>query len=548
MRQSRVRKVESRAPMRVNLRTSSAFLLLLAAGLTTGACTCGKSTGAKTQALAELLPANADTVVMLPDLAVLGLKLAQVQKLKLAGFVAQLQGFSTGEEAVNALVANAGVDFRSSESMKEAGLAPERGLGVARFADGSGYAVVGVSSEEKLLKLLQNLARTRLGATQKSTHAENGLTVVTFARPGEAVGEIAAVVVGKYGLLATKVSAAALRRYATLTLPESVAGSGVLSSALKRLPPNPDVYVQQPQGGPLGADLKPLTVAVQLTREGLVVTADLPGATGAGMDVLKPEPGPQLLPLLPGDAVLLARSGSDLRRLAPYWRSMMRPSVTAMFERAGLDVEQDLLGNLKPGAVMGVSLAPTVSLASGVPTSLDMRRTNPLGWIHLVGIGEVRDASRLKPLLGKLEAAGPKLGMTLTPSERKGHDVLLSTYSQGEGASFAAVKDRVVIAAPVRRLEDALERLDGKGTASTLEPALKEALTANGVAVVVDLVKLSTAVRKLPSEAWGVGGFAMKATATRWLEATDDLKALVVTARSTPESLQAQLTLRLVLP
>ena len=42
----------------------------------------------------------------------------------------------------------------------------------------------------------------------------------------------------------------------------------------------------------------------------------------------------------------------------------------------------------------------------------------------------------------------------------------------------------------------------------------------------LDLRKLSDAVKNLPSEAWGVGGFAIRATALRWLEATDDLRAI----------------------
>ena len=51
--------------------------------------------------------------------------------------------------------------------------------------------------------------------------------------------------------------------------------------------------------------------------------------------------------------------------------------------------------------------------------------------------------------------------------------------------------------------------------------SLSRALT-----LVVDLQKLAAAVRQLPSSAWGIGGFAIKGTTLRWLDATNDLEAI----------------------
>jgi hypothetical protein len=63
--------------------------------------------------------------------------------------------------------------------------------------------------------------------------------------------------------------------------------------------------------------------------------------------------------------------------------------------------------------------------------------------------------------------------------------------------------------------------------------------------VVLDLRRLSDAVKNLPSEAWGIGGFAIKATTVRWLEATDDLRAVTLSVSRKEKALQAELSLRL---
>jgi hypothetical protein len=63
--------------------------------------------------------------------------------------------------------------------------------------------------------------------------------------------------------------------------------------------------------------------------------------------------------------------------------------------------------------------------------------------------------------------------------------------------------------------------------------------------VLLDLRRFSDAVKALPSSAWGIGGFAIKATAVRWLDATDDLRALTMSLSRKDKALQAELSLRL---
>jgi hypothetical protein len=65
---------------------------------------------------------------------------------------------------------------------------------------------------------------------------------------------------------------------------------------------------------------------------------------------------------------------------------------------------------------------------------------------------------------------------------------------------------------------------------------------------VLDLRKMSEAIRNLPSSAWGVGGFAIRATALRWLEATDDLRAVTLGLSRKDKAIQAQLSLQVTPP
>jgi hypothetical protein len=106
------------------------------------------------------------------------------------------------------------------------------------------------------------------------------------------------------------------------------------------------------------------------------------------------------------------------------------------------------------------------------------------------------------------------------------------------------VGDKVVLAAPQRRLEESLTALRGKVGEPPVAPELRDALKTP-LAVVLDLRKLADAVKALPSEAWGIGGFAIKATTVRWLDALSDLRAVTFGLSRKEKALQAELSLKL---
>jgi len=69
-------------------------------------------------------------------------------------------------------------------------------------------------------------------------------------------------------------------------------------------------------------------------------------------------------------------------------------------------------------------------------------------------------------------------------------------------------------------------------------------LMGKPVAAVLDFAALAKAIRNLPTSAWGVGGFAIKATTLRWLDALDDLRAITAGAYAKEGAVQVEVDLR----
>jgi len=125
--------------------------------------------------------------------------------------------------------------------------------------------------------------------------------------------------------------------------------------------------------------------------------------------------------------------------------------------------------------------------------------------------------------------------------------VFVTSYAQGEGLDFGLIDDKVIVASPLKRLEDTLHQLS---LAVPRQPSPSRAelapyLQRGALDVVLDVNRLSGSVRSLPSTAWGVGGFAIKAAMLRWLAALDDIRALTFTAAvaDPPQAVKLELDL-----
>lgn len=504
---------------------------------------CGKGAAAASSGVERVLPRGAIAVLVVPDVASLGERLKGLESLKVAGFSAQLSGFADAHQWADALVQQLGIDVRSKEALAQAGVDPSGSAGVAAMLDGGAFLVLPVKDEGKLKAMLQKLSLQRLGAGVAEDKKLGEVTVHTFVPAAGGVARLGYVRAEGFALIGTDEAVAKLGTWAKLAEADSISKDDAYGAALGRLPKARDLVLYLPAGSPvLRGPVTSAMATLSIKPDALTLTVDAPWSGNArALEVLVKQPGPQLLGFLPGDAWLVAKFQADPALLTPFVERVI-PQVQRAFDEAGFDVKAQLLANLEPGSVAAVSLAPTVKM-TGVP-ELDLRTNNPFTYVHLSGATAVKDPQAAQATLEKLALLAPRIGSQVTKTDREGKPVYFTTYSAGEGVHLAAQGKNVFFASPAARI-DALLKADAKAAGPVLNPALQAVLESRALAMVVDLRKLSAAVRELPSAAWGIGGFAIKATTLRWLDATDDLEAITVGFESKQGAVQGQLVLSL---
>ncbi|MBU8899306.1 hypothetical protein KRR26_27180 [Corallococcus sp. M34] len=531
-------------------RAWAPFLFVLV--VMAGCARCGRdaaSPGGATTSVARRLPRDAQAAVVINDLGSLGEKLARFQNLKVASFLAQLQNASSAEGYVSAVMRQVGVDLRSQQAMEAAGIDPKRGAGAAFLGENSVVSVLGVKEREALQRTFGGFARSRLGATEEKASKVDGGTLVTFGRAGaQPLLGILFLERESLALLGAGPSIQRLPELAAMAEDRSLAHEPVLAASLARLPAERDFHVWLPGGGglvPVGT-VQGVTLTGRIDERAVTVRADAPWPDSeAALTALDPKDTPGLVGFLPADSFLVARFRGDPARLDGVWPYLVGPQVTRAVQQAGFDMKTELLDNLKPGMVLGLSLAPNVNLGAGMP-ELDLRRTNPFRFVHLVALSEAKDAERAKATLDKVPGVAGGFGAKVETADVQGQRLYLTSYRAGEGAHFAlGPAGKLVLAAPRARLEGTLASLGHTGGEGPVAADLRDAGANAALTVVLDLRRLSEAVKALPSEAWGIGGFAIKATTVRWLDATDDLRAVTLALSRKEKALQAEVSLRL---
>ncbi|WP_426754172.1 hypothetical protein [Myxococcus sp. Y35] len=528
------------------------LLLVLAVA---GCSRCGKDADtaapAATVGVARYLPRDAQAAVVINDLGALGEKLARFQKLKAASFAAQLQNFSTAEGYVSAVMRQIGVDLRSRQALEAAGIAPELGAGAAFLGANRAISVVGVKDAGKLEETFGNFARTRLGASDTKKSSVDGGDLVTFSRTGATTPSLGILFLkgSRFALLGAGPSVATLGTLATQPEERSLAKEPVMAASLQRLPAERDFHVWLPGGAGLvpPGTVQGVTLTGRIDDRAVTLRADAPWpdtqASLTALDAVAPEN--DLAAALPADSFLVARFRGDPSHLDGVWPYLAGGYLTRAVQNSGLDVKAEVLDNLKPGAVLGLSLSPTVNLGAGMPV-LDLRRTNPFRFVHLAALADAEDAAKMQTTLEQLPRIAGDFGAKVEASEVGTQRVYLTSYRAGEGAHFAlAPNGRLVVASPKARLESTLASVAKPTGDGPVAADLKDAGKDAAFSAVLDLRRLADAVRSLPSEAWGIGGFAIKATTVRWLEAVDDLRAVTLAVSRKDKALQAELSLRL---
>jgi hypothetical protein len=531
-------------------RASSWSLLLLV--FLAGCSRCGKDAGpggpsGKPATVERFLPRTAQAAIVVQDLGTLGEKLARFQNLKIASFLAQLQNAQSADAFVSSVMRQVGVDLRSREAIEKAGIDPGKGAGAAILAPGQAFSVLGVKDAKALEETFANLARNRLGAPDRKEEKAGGGTLVTFSRKGATTPQLGLLFIGDFVLVAPGTTVAQLATFASQPAEKSISEEPVLAASLARLPKERDFHIYMPGGTDLvrPGTVQGLTLTGLIEERAVTVRADAPWPdTQESLTPLVPKEGPELLGYLPTDSFLIARYRGDPSTLGGVWPYIVGPYVTRAVQQSNFDIKAEVLDNLQSGISMGMALAPTAQFGSGIP-ELDIRRTSPFRYVQLVAVAEAKDAAKAKATLEKVPGIAGNFGAQVQPEEINGKRVYLTSYRAGEGAHFAEVGGKLVLAGPRQRLEAALTSLAGKPGESPVAEDLRGIVKDPVLAVVLDLRKLSDAVKNLPSEAWGVGGFAIRATVLRWLEATDDLRAVTFSLAQKERALQAEISLRL---
>jgi len=533
-------------------RASSWSLLLLV--VLAGCSRCGKEAGptgpaGKAPSVERFLPRDVQLAIVVQDLGTLGEKLARFQNLKIASFLAQLQNSSSADAVVTSVMRQIGVDLRSRQAIEKAGIDPSKGAGAAVLVPGQSFSVLGVKDAKALEETFANLARNRLGAPERKEEKAGGGTLVTFSRKGAPTPQLGLLFIGDFVLVAPSNVVARLPEFASQPLEKSLVEEPVLAASLARLPKERDFHLYFPGGTQVirAGTVQGLTVTGRIEEQAVTLRADAPWPdTQESLSPLVPKDGPDLLGYLPPDSFLVARYRGDPATLGGVWPYIVGPYVTRAVQQSNFDIKGEVLDNLQSGISLGLALAPTAQFGAGIP-ELDIRRTSPFQYVQLMAVAEARDAAKAQATLEKIPAIAGNFGAQVKPEDLNGKRVYLTSYRAGEGAHFAEVGGKLVLAAPRSRLEAALTGLAAKPGESVVAQDLRDAVTDKVLFVVLDLRKLADAVRNLPSEAWGVGGFAIRATALRWLEATDDLRAVTFSLSQKEKALQAELTLKLTL-
>jgi len=533
-------------------RASSWSLLLLV--VLAGCSRCGKDAGpsgpaGKAPTVERFLPRDVQMAIVVQDPGALGEKLARFQNLKIASFLAQLQNASSADALATSVMRQIGVDLRSRQAIEKAGIDPGKGAGVAVLVPGQSFSVLGVKDAKALEETFTNLARNRLGAPERKEEKAGGGTLITFSRKDAPTPLLGMLFIGDFVLVAPGNVVARLPELASLPLEKTLVDEPTRAASLARLPKEHDFHLYFPGGTQVirPGTVQGLTVTGRIEEQAVTLRADAPWPdTQESLAPLAPKDGPDLLGYLPADSFLVARYRGDPTTLGGVWPYIVGPYVTRAVQQSNFDIKGEVLDNLKSGISLGIALAPTAQFGSGIP-ELDIRRTSPFQFVQLMAVAETKDVEKAQATLDKIPAISGNFGAQVKPEDLNGKRVYLTSYRAGEGAHFAEVGGKLVLAAPRARLEAALTGLAGKPGEGVVAQDLQDAVKDSVLFVVMDLRKLADSVRNLPSEAWGIGGFAIRATALRWLEATDDLRAVTFSVSQKEKAVQAELSLKLTL-
>ena len=428
-------------------------------------------------------------------------------------------------DAYAAIRAQLGFDPLDPRGLEQAGVDPNGSAAAALGGGRTPLLVLPILDLAKFDSTAARLARDRMGAAERLTTKSKGLEVVIFRRDAPSGAALAYAAIGPHALLAAGASGPdAIASSASLPEERSLAGSPLWARARAAIGDGYLATAMAPPGSPSVAGLSllrdggALGVRASATSLGLRLAALLTPEREAfwkGIAAQGGPPPPAEAGRLPAGAALVARWAGDpsgaYRRAAPY----LPPDFARSLAAVRVDPERELVAALAPGAAIALSVAPTFTMAEFSSPRLDVRRTDPFRLVELEAILPLRDPAAIPAFLGRLEKAGRRLGIQVSPSGASGY-----TVSWGKarlGLSLAG--DRLLVAGPAERLAALGARPAGAGYEASSEAA-GAALASGMGGVVLDVEHLSRAIEALPQEAYGTGPSAvvMRSLVSRYLD------------------------------
>ncbi len=498
----------------------------------------------------ELFSGNCNAVAVVPSLGQLGAGVSGLPKLRLAEVAASLQGYPNAEGFMAELNRELGFDLRDPNSIRAAGIDPDRPLVVFMPPQGGSVLAVPASDESKLEQMLVRHAADRLAATVRGSVKAGERVIQTLSEPNKPAPSVAWALWRRSLIAAAGNNAVEAVRAALEQKPESSLALDARLGALRPKLAGAQAWAYMCPSfvtSPARAELFPYGAGVGLWASAselrLGVQAPLTEAMAAQAGALTAPVDPELLKRLDPTSFLLVGFGGDPALLQPYLSLFVEMVPNPAARRPILDAAQAILAGLKPGVAAGLKLASSASFAA-VP-ELDLRRTNPFDYVALSALGRARDPAGAAQLMDQLSALGPLLGAKFESREVGGAKVVTARYHLGEGASVALRDGWVLATGGQGQLDPALARLAGPGTFPVSEPGAAKALAHDGAFLYLDIPRLAEAVKAVPDSAWGVGGFAIRAAVSNWMDALAQIRGLRLSASTEEKTLSVQLVLTL---
>ncbi len=511
--------------MRKGAVTAAALLLCL--GAASGCSRCGRSSDPPPE---RFLAADASFAVVVPRLRDTQRELSSLSRAVL-GFPAAAEL----SDALGALRARLGFDPFDPRVLEQAGLDPERGMGVAYHACGLPLVALPVADGRRLEAAVAYVAREKLGAGLRDRVRHGNVNVITFREREGAPPVLALAVQQGTALLSPGPDGPArVIAAADLSAAASLASSPAFGQARAVLGEGQALVAFAPAGSPALARLPfardgaALGVTFSAARLAVRAALLLPAARaevwrqafGAGH-----EAGSEALSLLPADAFLLVRFGGDPAALARSALPHLPDGAATALARARLEAGRDLLAQLAPGMAASLSLAPTFDVAAVSRGAAQATAGDPFRLVHLAVALEVKDPRRAVKALERLAGAAPRLGLNVAPCKVRG----LPGWRIARGAAevrLALEGKRLFVAGGRGRLEALLART-GRGRDAGPSDAARAALGSGAVGGVIDFGQLVASFRALPPRAYGSGpdAYVMRSLAERIVDPASRLVA-----------------------